>query len=160
MTSLKNVWIAMIVVAIIAVIGVFTPSGKSVIKSFGGVTNYDETDVSAVKVGSNGSRFSLIATGTCTLTSDTSITATTTGSGTCATTNSLAGDVVVVGPLATTTTKATAQFLITAAVATTNSTTVTLLNLTGASAVPGSLNGFGSSTPYQIYRTTSTIPGL
>lgn len=160
MTSLKNVWIAMIVVAIIAVTGVFTPIGKSVVKSLGGVTSYDEVDASAVKVGSSGSRLSLIKTGTCDLVSGSSIVASTTGSATCATIGSVAGDVVVVGPLATTTTKITAQYFITGVVAGTDTSTVTLYNQIGANGIPGALSGFGSSTPYQIYRTTSTIPGL
>ena len=37
MTSLKNVWIAMIVIAIIAIIGVFTPVGQKTVKGFGSV---------------------------------------------------------------------------------------------------------------------------
>lgn len=149
------------VIALIAIVLFLIFGGKGSSVRLGGVTNYDEVDASALKIGgSSASRFSLIKTGTCDLTSNSSITATTTGSATCATTGSLAGDVVIVGPLATTTTKITAQYEMLGAVAGTDTTTVTLLNLTGGNATPGSLSGFGSSTPYQIFRTTSSVPGL
>lgn len=117
-----------------------------------------ESDVAAVfsgafKVGASGTNYTLIKSGTCTLTSDTSINATSTGSYTCATTGSLAGDLVRIGPLATTTTKMSAQYVIqNTVVAGTDTTTGTILNLTGAAGVPGGVNGYGSSTPYQIFR--------
>lgn len=160
MTSLKNVWIAMIVVAIIAVTGVFSPVGKSVVRSFGGVTNYDEVDATAIKIGgSTATRVGPIIVGTCNLTSNTSISATTTGTGTCATTGSLAGDIVIVS-LATTTTKQAADFVVNGTVAGTDTTTVRLFNLTGGNAVPAATNGFGSSTQYQVYRVVTSVPGL
>lgn len=160
MTSLKNVWIAMIVVAIIAVIGVFTPTGKSVIQSFGGVTNYDELDAKAIKIGgSNGSRIGPIISGTCSLVSDSSIAATSTGTGTCAVTGAVAGDIVMVS-LSTTTTKIAAQWQVIGTVATTDSVTVRLLNLTGTAAVPSATNGFGSSTQYYLIHPVSSVPGL
>lgn len=94
----------------------------------------------------------LISAGTCSLVSDSSIAATTTGTGTCATTGSLSGDIVLVS-LSTTTTKMAAQYSVVGTVAATDSTTVRLLNLTGANAVPSATNAFGSSTQYQVFRT-------
>lgn len=93
----------------------------------------------------------LVQAGTCSLVSDTSITATSTGTGTCATTGSLAGDIVMV-QLATTSTAATRQWVVTGTVAGTDSTTVRLLNLTGGALVPSSVSGLGSSTQFQVFR--------
>lgn len=93
----------------------------------------------------------LVQAGTCSLVSDASILATTTGTGTCVTTGSLAGDVVIVS-LATTTTKMAAQYSVIGTVAGTDSTTVRLLNLTGVTAVPSATNGLGSSTQFQVFR--------
>jgi len=122
------------------------------VKPIGGTTTYGGglllTDL---QVGSSGTALTLVKSGTCSLVADTSITATSTGTGTCVTTGSLAGDVVMVS-LATTTTKLSAQYIIIGTVATTDSTTVRLLNLTGANAVPSATNGFGSSTQYQVFR--------
>lgn len=104
-----------------------------------------------VKIGTNGTALSLVGSGTCTLVSDASIVATTTGTATCVTTGSLAGDRVFVS-FSTTTTKIAAQYVIAGTVAGTDSTTVRLINLTGTDAVPSATNGFGSSTSYSIYR--------
>ena len=157
MTSLKNVWIAMIVVAIIAVLGVFTPAGSKIL---GGVTNYDELDATAIKIGgSNGSRIGPVISGTCTLVSDSSIAATSTGTGTCAVTGAVAGDMVFIS-LATTTTKMAAQWALVGTVATTDSVTVRLLNQTGTAAVPSATSGFGSSTQYLLIHPVTSVPGL
>lgn len=159
--SNKNLTYGLIVVGIIAIFGLFTPTGKAVVKQFGGVTNYDELDATAIKIGgSNGSRYSLVASGTCVLTSNSSIAATSTGQGTCATTGSLAGDIVYLN-LATTTTVLSKQFvLLPNTVAGTDTTTVTIVNLTGTSGTPAAVPTLGSTTQYQIFRTTSTVPGL
>lgn len=95
-----------------------------------------------------------ISAGTCSLVADVSVTATSTGTGTCATIGSQTGDQVFVS-LATTTTKMAAQYTVIGTVAGSNSTTVRLLNLTGVSAVPSATNGFGSTTQYQIYRSAA-----
>ena len=102
-------------------------------------------------VGAKGNALTLIGHGTCSLVSDASIAATSTGTGTCVTTGSLAGDQVFVS-LSTTTTKLAAQYSLVGAVAGTDTTTVRLLNLTGTAAVPSATNGFGSTTQYTIYR--------
>lgn len=104
------------------------------------------------QLGSSGSTMTLIKSGTCVLTSNSTIVATSTGQGTCATTGSLAGDIVYLN-LATTTTVLTKQFvLLPNTVAATDSTTVTVQNLTGANGVPAAVATLGSSTQYQIFR--------
>lgn len=99
----------------------------------------------------SGNAITQIIKGTCSLVSDASIAATSTGTGTCATVGSLAGDLVFIN-LATTTTKMAAQYALVGAVAGTDSTTVRLLNMTGVAAIPSATNGFGSSTQYMIVR--------
>lgn len=94
---------------------------------------------------------SSIIHGTCSLVSDSSIAATSTGTGTCAAVGAQAGDQVFVS-LATTTTKIAAQWALVGTVAGSNTVTVRLLNLTGTAAVPSATNGFGSSTQYWIVR--------
>lgn len=153
----NNSGVIAVIALVIAVIGVYTPVGRSVL---GGVTNYDEVDASAVKIGgTNGSRLSLVAVGTCSLVSTASINATSTGTGTCAATGALAGDTVVVD-LATTSTIMTRSWTVLSAVSTTDSITVLLFNGTGGNLVPNAIPTLGSSTQYQIYRSTSTVPGL
>lgn len=48
--AIKNLWIGLIVVAIIAITGVFTPVGKAVVQSFG-TTNYGELSVKKLQIG-------------------------------------------------------------------------------------------------------------
>lgn len=156
----KSLSIGLLITLVIAIYGVFSPKSSTSQPLFGGVTNYDEVDATAIKVGgSTGTRVGPIIVGTCTLTSNASIAATSTGTGTCATTGTLAGDIVVVS-LATTTTNLNAQYSLIGTVAATDSTTVRLLNLTGVAAVPAATSGFGSSTQYQVFRTVSSVPGI
>lgn len=115
----------------------------------------DSTDGFSVGTTTNATLITYIGSGTCTLTSNSSIAATSTGTGTCATPGSQVGDIVTVGPLATTTTNLNAQWNLIGAVAGSESTTVRLLNLTGTAAVPAATSGLGSTTPYQIFRVTS-----
>ena len=145
----KFLTVAVLITLVIAVGGYYFPQIDSVLGAVGtrfphgvtiGNTTYSASNLSLVKVG------------TCSLVSDNSIAATSTGTGTCATTGSLAGDVVIVS-LATTTTKVAAQYVVTGTVATTDSTTVRLVNLTGGAAVPSATNGLGSSTQYQVFRS-------
>lgn len=106
----------------------------------------------STKIGSSGSTMTLVKSGTCVLTSNATIIATSTGQGTCATTGSLAGDIVYLN-LGTTTTAVTKQFhLLPNTVAGTDSTTVSIVNLTGASGVPAAIPTLGSTTQYQIFR--------
>lgn len=145
------------IIAISAFVGYKIGVGS---RGFGGVTNYDEVDATAIKIGgSNGSRIGPIISGTCSLVSDTSIAATSTGTGTCAVTGAVAGDIVFVS-LATTTTKIAAQWAIVGTVATTDSVTVRLLNQTGTAAVPSATNGLGSSTQYYLVHPVTSVPGL
>jgi hypothetical protein len=112
----------------------------------------ESTDGFSIGTTTNASLITYMGGGTCSLVSDASIAATSTGSGTCATTGSQVGDIVIIGPFATTTTKIAAQYSIIGALAGSNTSSVRLLNLTGTAAVPSATNGLGSSTPYRIYR--------
>lgn len=120
--------------------------------SFQGTTNLDRLDLSeGFTLGSGATTLTNLKSGTCTLVSDSSIAATSTGTGTCAITGVAAGDEVFIS-LATTTTNMNSQYAVVGTVATTDSVTVRLLNLTGAAAVPGSVSGLGSSTQYWVSR--------
>lgn len=172
MDTKKLIGIVAVLALIVGVIGIFTPvipqTGSSNIGGSAGnllAENYIPyiqynggfNTAKSIKttgdltVGSSGSTLSLIAAGTCSLVSDSSVAATSTGTGTCVTTGSQAGDVVMIS-LATTTTKIAAQWAVIGTVAGSDSTTVRLLNLTGTAAVPSATNGFGSSTQYQVFR--------
>lgn len=147
-------WSGVVALIILAIVYLF-PNQR-----VGGVTNYDEVDATAIKIGgSNGSRVGPVISGTCSIVSDASISATTTGTGTCAATGTVAGDTVFVS-LATTTTKMAAQWAIVGAIATTDSITVRYLNLTGTSAVPSATSGLGSSSPFMVLHPLSSVPGL
>jgi hypothetical protein len=118
----------------------------------GDITTGDDLTVTDdTTLGSGSTVIDKVYHGTCTLTSDSSITATTTGTGTCTTTGSLAGDRVFV-ELSTTTTKMSAQYVLAGVVAGTDSTTIRIVNLTGTDGTPGALSGWGSSTKYWIVR--------
>lgn len=114
----------------------------------------ETTDGFSVGTTTNAALVTYIGGGTCTLVSDSSITATSTGTGTCATTGSQVGDIVVFN-ISTTTTKQAANIIPIGVIAGSNSSTVRLFNLTGGNIVPSAVNGFGSSSPYQIFRMTS-----
>lgn len=114
----------------------------------------ESTDGFSVGTTTNAALIKYIGGGTCTLTADTSITATSTGTGTCATTGSQVGDIIVFN-VSTTTTKQSANIIPIGTIAGSNSSTIRLFNLTGGNIVPSAVNGFGSSSPYQIFRVTS-----
>lgn len=159
MTSLKNVWIAMIVVAIIAVIGIFSSLGKSA--TFGGVTNYDEVDATAIKIGgTNGSRVGPIISTTCTLLANTSITASTTANVDCVVAGVNPGDIVTGNLQASTTNASNYDIRGISASSTAGFITFSLYNQTGANAVPAATNGFGSSTEVMVMHPVATVPGL
>lgn len=156
-----SLWMALIVVGLIAIIGVFSPVGQSAIKSIGGVTNYDELDATAIKIGgSNGSRIGPIIETTCNLQANFSITATTTRNVSCPVTGVVSGDNVWVTLPATT--SIASQYVLVGAVAssTSGSVEVSLLNLTGTSATPAATVGFGSSTIVRISHPLTSVPGL
>jgi hypothetical protein len=104
-----------------------------------------------LRVGRGGQELKLVYAGTCTLVSDSSIAATSTGTGTCAISGLLAGDIVDFR-VATTSTAIDRQIVPIGVIAGTNSATVRLLNLTGTAKVPGAVPSFGSSSPYKVFR--------
>lgn len=158
----KNTGVIAVVALIIAIIGVFTPAGKIVSNAFGGVTNYDEIDVTALKVGgTNGSRVGPIISSTCSLIySNSSITASTTRPFDCAVTGVVVGDLVFVQTATTTAALGGQGWSIIGASASSTSGFITVLvgNNTGATAnLPREI---ASSTPYLILHPVSTVPGL
>lgn len=161
-TIQKNIGVVALVIAIIALFTPVMPDGKSatdlVVGSVGtrfpnglAVGSTATVTQNKLTVGNSGTAVGQIIFGTCTLVSDSSITATTTGTGTCAATGALAGDNVQV-TIATTTSKMAAQWTVIGAIASTDSITIRLLNETGTNAVPSATSGFGSSTQYRIFR--------
>ncbi len=143
-------WVTTIVIGIIAILGFFHSSPSADLGNRTPGTEFPH----GITIGTptySPTNLALIQAGTCSLVSDVSIAATSTGTGTCTTTGSLAGDIVMVS-LATTTTKVSAQWTLAGTVAGTDSTTIRLVNLTGTAAVPSATNGFGSSTQYQVFR--------
>lgn len=151
--------IAIAVVALLAIGGYFFPV---VVGShlFGGVTNYDEIDVTAIKVGgTNGSRVGPIIVGTAAIIGASTVTATTSAAFDIAITGIVPGDIVQ-AQLATSTTSTFAGWHIqtTVASSTAGFATLTLTNLTGANANP-SVTGIASSTSYQVFHPVSTVPG-
>ncbi len=92
---------------------------------------------------------------TCTILADASIAATSTGMADCQSSSIAVGDFVVFGGYGTSSVALTRQFDIQstgAASTTAGFLPLRITNLTGASVVPSSLVGFGSSTPIIIYK--------
>lgn len=162
MQSQKGIWVALIAVAIIAIASLFLvvtgKSGSPV--SFGGVTNYDEVDASALKIGgTNGTRLGLIAAGNCSLiSSNFTFAASSSVAVDCAVTGVVSGDYVFAG-FATSSANG-AGWLVTqeSASSTAGFITLRIVNNTGASAIiPASI---ASSTPYVVLHPRTSIPGL
>lgn len=157
-----------LVAMVIAIGGYFFPQIKGSVLSFGGVTNYDEVDVDALRVGSGcgaGSsscvapRLDLVAVGTCSLIAPSfTVAASTTVSMDCAVSGVTSGDFVF-AQFATSTTLGNGWAINGASASTTAGyATFRVTNWTGASGIiPASL---ASSTQYQAYSTRSTVPGL
>ncbi len=170
----RNSGVIATVALIIAIVGVFTPAGKIVqqaVKSFGGVTNYDEVDATAIKVGgSNGSRVGPIISTTCSLIGldAPAQAASTTKPYDCAVTGVVSGDTVFFAEATTTATygAANAPFRIVSAKASTTAGYVTfgVFNALGASQVIGNIGGiqtgFGSSTQVLVLHPVTSVPGL
>lgn len=146
---------------VIAIIGIFTPAGQSVVKgALGGVSNYDTIGVTGLQVGPGcngggtctGSTLSFVSKGTCFLIANTSITASTTQNVDCAYTGVVAGDTVIASLQASSTNAS--NYIIRGVQASTTAGFITfsLLNQTGTSAVPAATNGMGSSTSVTIFR--------
>lgn len=156
----KNLWIALIVVAIIAVAGVFTPVGQSVMNRLGGVTNYDEVDATAIKVGgSNGSRVGPIIFGTCSnLIGNNSVTASTTKAFDCAVTGVVSGDTVVAIAASTTPSGYLGMYIAGVSASTTSGfITIKVANPNAAAAVPYEI---ASSSQYLIFHPVTSVPGF
>ena len=153
-----------IVIAIIAAIMFISPAASN----FGGVTNYDEVDVDALRVGgTNSSRVDLIATGSCNLSQSSagSHGATTSKEYFCAVTGVSAGDTVVVslpagaGSNPNGASSLFGGFSLNGTYATTSDViAVQLLNNTGAAT--SSFIQATTSVIYSIFSTRSTVPGL
>lgn len=96
------------------------------------------------------SNIAKILSGTCTILANTSIAATSTANFDCAITGVTPGDIVTVASQASST--LASQFVIKGVTASSTAGFVTfsMLNLTGAAAVPAATVGVGSSTQYQI----------
>lgn len=157
----ENISLGLAVIAIvIALTSVFHPKPSVVTHSFGGVTNYDEVDATAIKIGgSSGTRVGpiIVSTGSLIAPSFT-VAASTTVSMDIAVTGVVSGDTVFAS-FATSTTAGNG-WIVSGASASSTSGFVTLrvTNFTGASnIIPASL---ASSTPYQVWHPRSTIPGL
>lgn len=139
-----------------------------VTKGFGGVTNYDEVDATALKIGgANGSRLGPIIEGTCTLqVTAGNTTASSTTVADCPVTGVVSGDNVNIW--FATSTNASPQFgaaspnwEIVGVKASTTSGYITgvFLNQTGTSANLGN-SGIASTTFYRVSHPVSSVPGL
>ncbi len=147
------------VIALIAIVLFFIFGGKTGGARFGGVTNYDEIDTTALKIGgTNGTRVGPIIATTCTnVIGNTSITASTTAAFDCAVTGVVSGDYVIAEQA--TTSQAYLGMSIIGANASTTSGFVTIrVSNPGATAVlPYAI---ASSTTFLIFHPVSTVPGL
>lgn len=156
----KSLTMALIAVAIIAIAGVFTPLKTTVQNAFGGVTNYDEVDATAIKIGgSSGSRLGPIIAGTCSLIAGSfSVAASTTVSMDCAVTGVVTGDTVF-ADFATSTVTGNGWAIDGSSASTTSGfLTLRVTNWTGTSnIIPASV---ASSTDYLVLHAVSTVPGL
>lgn len=153
-SSINKLWVATIVIGIIAIGGYFFPKLVNLGAS-GDINTVPVKFIQGLTVGnpSNGAdRYTFVASGTCSLLANFSITATTTRSVDCVASEAKSGDIVFVN-LARSTAMAQQYVVRASSASTTNGyISVDLLNLTGATAVPTATSGFGSSTVYQIFR--------
>lgn len=151
----------MVVAVVIAIAGLFFPLVRQAAAPLlQGVTNYDEVDATAIKIGgSSGSRVGPIITGTCSLIAPSfTVAASTTVSMDCAVTGVVTGDVVF-AQFATSTSNGNG-WIVTGASASTTSNYITLrvTNFVGVSSIiPASI---ASSTTYLVLHPVSTVPGL
>lgn len=157
----QNFAVVVAVVAVVIAIASYTGIGKSASHLLGGITNYDEVDADALRVGgSNSTRMGLLKFGTCSLIAS---------SFTVAASSTVAMDCAITGVIATdgvfaqfaTSSQATFggwQIRGASASSTPGFATISVVNGTGASGIiPASI---ASSTKFIVLRTLSTIPGL
>lgn len=161
----KNI-VALVAIVIALVSLGFVFSHKS--PSFSGVTNYDEVDATAIKIGgTNGSRMGPLIASACSFTADMTVTATSTVQVDCAVTGVVSGDRVF-AQLATSTAQGGSPqkyggWLITDAIASTTAgqVTLTLANNTGADAIPSASGKMiGSTTYIWVAHPVTSVPGL
>lgn len=155
----QNLTIGLVVVAIVAIAGLFYP-GSPVSHLLGGVTNYDEVDATAVKIGgSSGTRVGPVITGTCALIPVSySFVASSSQVADCAVTGVVTGDYVFAE--FATSSPSGAGWLISQVSASSTSGFITLrvVNNTGITAlIPASV---GSTTQYLVLHPVTSVPGL
>lgn len=170
MKTEKSLWVGLVAVAILALVAIALPKtivvqpGSSQVDSsqpsFGGVTNYDEVDATALRIGgSSSSRLGFLASASCSLIAPSfTVAASTTVSMDCAVTGVASGDRIL-AQFATSTVAGNGWDIVGASASTTGSfVTLRVTNWTGASnIIPASL---ASSTQVWVARVRSTIPGL
>lgn len=166
MNFLKNNIVGLVAI-VIALAGLYFPVA-STIALVGGVTNYDEVDATALKIGgANGSRMGPLIASQCSFTADMTVTATSTVQIDCAVTGVVAGDRIFAQLATSTAQGGVAQkyggWNITNAMASSTSgfVTLTLANNTGISAIPSASGGMiGSTTNIWIAHPVTSVPGL
>lgn len=154
--------IVAVIALVIAIIGLFTPAGQVAKGVFGGVTNYDEVDATAIKIGTSGSRLGQITASTCNLIgTDGSQAASSTAAYDCAISGIVSGDTVfaVLNRATAFGTNIGWHIEATRASTTAGYATVILGNWSGVAAVP-SFTGVGSSTQYFTSHPVTSVPGL
>lgn len=162
MTKIEKILgVGVLIAIVIAVGGYYSPQLKSAVQNFGGVTNYDEVDATALKIGgTNGTRLGPIMTGTCSLIMTSySVSASTTIAADCAVTGVISTDGVF-AQLATSTQIGLGGWSVRGASASSTAgfITISLVNGTGATnIIPASL---ASTTKYIVLRGLSSAPGL
>ncbi len=151
-----------VIALIIAIIGLFYPQISQTVQRLGGVTNYDEVDATAIKIGgTSGSRIGPIISSTCSLIATSySVAATTTVAMDCAVTGVVSGDIVF-AQFATTTPAAGGNSWVVAqasASSTSGFITLNVANWTGKTTMmPASV---ASSTQYLVIHPVTSVPGL
>lgn len=160
-----NVSLVLAIAALLLAIGGYSyPIIKDTVgASFGGTTNYDELDVTAIKIGgANGSRVGPVIAGTCALIDNgVSISATTTVPYDCAVTGVVSGDTVYMQFATSTRGVFSDLWTIEAAKASSTAGFITAMvsNRTGGAA-PLSFTGIASTTNFVIMHPVTSVPGL
>ena len=144
---MKKITIALAVIIVAAICVSALSKSPSTEERFGGVTNFDGVAVGSdgLQLGTTGTVLTKVIRGTCNLTGGT-VTATTTGGGSCAVTGVVAGDLVFVSFAST---SASAAVAYATASSTAGNISVGVLNLSGASR---DMTAYGTNSAYRIVR--------
>lgn len=153
-----------LIACVVAVLALLIGFGNHVApKNYGGVTNYDEVDSTALKIGgTNGTRVGPIITGTCTpIVGAGTVAASSTAAFDCAVTGVVSGDYVQTQIATSSALLSTGTWEIVASAASSTSGFITEIwrNQTGAAANPSALSA-ASSTAYTVFHPVSSVPGL